>query len=216
MANSLLQEDIARFNALKRLETHLAAYRSIPSMNLQMNSFAAPTTRGLAALRHWFRGGPREQIRAHNLPLQDVAIGTYSLRNHVGDFVAVGPPSRRDYLSRLVTTVCDKVFKIRGEGPMQDLNGAYFYSESRIANMVSLVGALLGVGLLVGAIIGLDQLETKASRLGLICALTTAFAGVLLFTTTTTRGEVFGATAAYAAVLVVYVGGALGDSPAGA
>jgi hypothetical protein len=79
---------------------------------------------------------------------------------------------------------------------MQDLGGTYFYSDSKIANLVSFIGAFLAVGLLIGAIVGLDQLDKKASRLGLICALTVAFALVLLLTTTSTRGEVFGASAA--------------------
>ena len=80
---------------------------------------------------------------------------------------------------------------------MQDLGETYFYSDSRMSMIASFVGSFLAVGLLIGAIVGLDQLHSKGKRLGLICALTIAFALVLIFTTTSTRGEIFGASAAY-------------------
>ncbi|KAH9871208.1 hypothetical protein IAQ61_005387 [Plenodomus lingam] len=214
MANSTRQEDITRLNALNRLEPLLAAYRSSLMTNAQMSRFEAPTHRGLAALRHWFRGGAMKDVQLHRLELQGLSKGVYGQKEHNEDLVAVGAPSGRDYLSRLTKIILPKVFKVRSQAPMQRLDGIYFYSDTKISTLVSVVGALLGVGLLIGAIVGLDQLDTKAARLGLICALTVAFAMVLLFTTTTTRGEVFGATAAYAAVLVVYVGGALGNTPA--
>ncbi|KAH9878019.1 hypothetical protein J1614_003236 [Plenodomus biglobosus] len=214
MVKSSRQEDVTRVNALNRLESLLVAYRSTLITNVQMSRCDAPTTRGLATLRHWFQGG--EELVPSELPLQGAAQGVYTDRKHVEDLVAVGAPSGRDYLSRMMMILLPKVFKIRKQQPMQDLEGAYFYSDTKITALVSVVGAFLGVGLLIGAIVGLDQLDTKAARLGLICALTVAFAMVLLFTTTTTRGEVFGATAAYAAVLVVYVGGALGNSPSAA
>lgn len=214
MVTSSRQEDFTRVNALNRLEELLVKYRGTLITNFQMSRFDAPTTRGLATLRHWFQGG--EELLPEELPLQGAAKGLYTDRKHVEDLVTVGAPSGRDYLSRLMMSLLPKVFKIREQQPMQDLEGAYFYSDAKITALVSVVGAFLGVGLLIGAIVGLDQLDTKSARLGLICALTAAFAMVLLFTTTTTRGEVFGATAAYAAVLVVYVGGALGNSPSAA
>jgi hypothetical protein len=79
---------------------------------------------------------------------------------------------------------------------MQGLGDIYFYSEKRVENLVSFIGMILAAGLLIGAIVGLDKLSNKAARLGTICALTVAFALVLYFTTTSTRGEVFGASAA--------------------
>lgn len=79
---------------------------------------------------------------------------------------------------------------------MQDLGDIYFYSEKSVENLVSIIGMVLAAGLLIGAIVGLDRLSNKAARLGTICALTVAFALVLYFTTTSTRGEVFGASAA--------------------
>ncbi|KAF2851344.1 hypothetical protein T440DRAFT_517349 [Plenodomus tracheiphilus IPT5] len=139
MTRSSIQEDITRVSALNRLETQLAAYRSILTTNAQMSHLEAPKTRGLAALRHWFRGGAGNKLVPSSLPLQDLSKGVYAHRKHVKDLAAVGSLSGRGFLSCLTKILLPRLFKI--------------------AILVSVVGAFLGVSLLISAIVGLDPLD---------------------------------------------------------
>jgi len=74
------------------------------------------------------------------------------------------------------------------------------------------VGALnifLAAGFLFGAIYNLHAVERDQVKLGLIAGYTTAFALCIALVTNARRSEIFGACAAYAAVLVVFVSGNL-------
>lgn len=75
--------------------------------------------------------------------------------------------------------------------------------------MVGFINALLAAVLLFGAIYNLYYVKDTRKRLGLIAGYTIAFALYLGVFTNAKRSEIFGACAAYAAVLVVFVGGGL-------
>lgn len=64
---------------------------------------------------------------------------------------------------------------------------------------------------LFGAIYNLYYVTNERRRLGLIAGYTVAFALCVGLLTNARRSEVFGACAAYAAVLVVFVSGNLGS-----
>lgn len=72
---------------------------------------------------------------------------------------------------------------------------------------VLFISTLIAAILLVGAIIGLYFVKRPATKLGMIAAFTTVFAASVGGLTSAKRQEVFGAAAAYAAVLVVFVSG---------
>jgi hypothetical protein len=80
-----------------------------------------------------------------------------------------------------------------------------------LERVVSVLSILLAGALLVCSIVALDYVTDKKSRLGILAAFTVAFAGIVGLLTNAKRAEVFGATAAFVAVLVVYVSGSLGD-----
>ena len=63
--------------------------------------------------------------------------------------------------------------------------------------------------LIIGAVTGLYKLRTKDDpvRLGMIAVFTALFATSLGLLTNAKRVEIFAATAAYAAVLVVFISG---------
>lgn len=63
--------------------------------------------------------------------------------------------------------------------------------------------------LLVGSIIGLYFVHSNGVRLGMIAAFTILFTLSMALFTNARRAETFAATAAYAAVLVVFVSGNL-------
>lgn len=89
------------------------------------------------------------------------------------------------------------------------------YKNTHITRTVALLDLLLAAVLLIGAIANLYFVTKQAAKLGLIAMYTILFAASVTLCTNARRAEVFAATAAYAAVLVVFVSGELGGGGAG-
>ena len=85
-----------------------------------------------------------------------------------------------------------------------------YYSERRLHACVVFIYIVLASCLLFGAMFNLYFVESNPRRLGLIAGYTVAFALCVGFLTNARRAEIFGACAAYAAVLVVFISGGLG------
>jgi hypothetical protein len=82
----------------------------------------------------------------------------------------------------------------------------YLYTK-RLDLAVELFYALLSIALLLGAILSLYFVENPFWRIGIIVLFTLLFATCAVFLADGRRLAVFGACAAYAAVLVVFVSG---------
>lgn len=76
--------------------------------------------------------------------------------------------------------------------------------------VVSVINVLTASALLIGAIVSLYIVKESVSRLVMITVFTALFATSVALMTNARRAEVFAATAAYSAVLVVFVSGTLG------
>ncbi|KAI7542596.1 hypothetical protein KC331_g7884 [Hortaea werneckii] len=87
----------------------------------------------------------------------------------------------------------------------QSWQGVYYISDHMIETVVSICAVIIAAGFLVGGIAALDAAQARNVRLGTLAAFTVAFAAFVGLLTTAKRSEVFAASAAYAAVLVVYV-----------
>ena len=87
-----------------------------------------------------------------------------------------------------------------------------YYSEEtvqRVVTVLSIIGAAL---LLEVAIVALYIVTNDHVRFGLIAVFTSVFAAALSLLSNARRVEMFGATAAYAAVLVVFLSGNLSSA----
>ncbi|KAH5099394.1 hypothetical protein HBI21_054020 [Parastagonospora nodorum] len=93
--------------------------------------------------------------------------------------------------------------------------GIAYASDRAISSFVAWFSTFLAALLLIGAIVVLYTVHSPDWRLGLIATFTTLFAGSVGLLTNARRAELFAATAAYAAVLVVFVSGDLGGSQNG-
>lgn len=69
--------------------------------------------------------------------------------------------------------------------------------------------------MLFGAIISLYVVKNQNALLGILSGWTVLFAACVGLLTNAKRDQIFGVTAAYAAVLVVFVSGNLGNAPSG-
>ncbi|KAF0636552.1 hypothetical protein FPSE5266_08069 [Fusarium pseudograminearum] len=95
-------------------------------------------------------------------------------------------------------------------GPANGSSIAYA-SGKKISTFISYISTVLAAVLLIGAIVILYNINSDNLKLGLIALFTVLFSASVGLLTNAKRAEVFGATAAYAAVLVVFVSGDLGS-----
>jgi hypothetical protein len=86
------------------------------------------------------------------------------------------------------------------------------FQERHVIWTVAIISTVVAAILLIGAILTLYFVTRPARRLALIAAFTILFALSVSLLTNARRAEMFAATAAYAAVLVVFVSGNLGSS----
>ncbi|KAI9834099.1 MAG: hypothetical protein M1819_003384 [Sarea resinae] len=132
------------------------------------------------------------------------------LYDEAADLVALRTTPDQDRLTVFMQDHLGYFFRDRRRGS-RSLGELYYFPEKLMHRIVSTVSVILSAILLVGAICGLYYVRHEGARLGMIAAFTVVFAGTLSILTNARRAEVFGATAAYAAVLVVFVSGSLGS-----
>ncbi|KAE8854313.1 hypothetical protein PTNB29_09669 [Pyrenophora teres f. teres] len=121
------------------------------------------------------------------------------------------PPPDYDFLSRTLRDYWFSKKKPSDERPDDTL----LYEDKNIVRFVAVLSMLLAATLLVGAVVSLYFVENEKVKLALIAIYTALFAASVKSCTDAKRAEVFAATAAYAAVLVVFVSGDLGGSNGG-
>jgi hypothetical protein len=84
------------------------------------------------------------------------------------------------------------------------------FSEHGIFWAVAIADVIVSIVLLIGAMVSLFIVTSPTARISMVCGFTALFAVCVGILTKARRHEVFAASAAYAAVLVVFVSGELG------
>jgi hypothetical protein len=123
------------------------------------------------------------------------------------DLAALKPPKSEDMLSRLLLDH----WIFQKHSPSDSIDRTTFYAGKTVARTVSVISVVVAAILVVVAIASLYVVSNDAAKLGMVAAYTLLFAASTALMTTASRAEVYASTAAYAAVLVVYVSGDLGQ-----
>ncbi|RYP34338.1 hypothetical protein DL767_004332 [Monosporascus sp. MG133] len=146
----------------------------------------------------------------------------------VDDLVALRVPANQDRLSLFVLNNFGAFFKQEsGEDEAEPLTRFPLVSpqtrssdghtaeisERSVANAVALLSSLLSAAVLFGSMVSLCFVRNVYAMLGMVGGWTMLFAGCIGFLTNAKRDQIFAATAAYAAVLVVFVSGTFGGVP---
>ncbi|KAE8446494.1 hypothetical protein EG329_011957 [Mollisiaceae sp. DMI_Dod_QoI] len=157
-----------------------------------------PRWRTVKAFRSWLEG----EADGSGIP-KLAGLSADRLRDF-DDLVALHPPAEQDWLTRFVRRYF-RVLLVEGsiEGKLARI------PERRIAYVVAMLSVLLAAILLVGAIVALYLVQSNLKRLGLVGVFTALFAISVGLLTNAKRVELFASTAAYAAVLVVFISGNL-------
>ncbi|KAH7013423.1 hypothetical protein EDB80DRAFT_371775 [Ilyonectria destructans] len=124
------------------------------------------------------------------------------------DLIAIRRPADKDLLSRFLqdywifktTRITDKTEHIK---------------ENHVAWVAATVSTVVAAILLLGAIVLLHLLDQENAQLGVIAMFTVLFAASVRVLTNARRAEIFASTAAYAAVLVVFVSSSPSNSGTG-
>ncbi|KAK7216715.1 hypothetical protein V2G26_004718 [Clonostachys chloroleuca] len=130
----------------------------------------------------------------------------------IDDLMILRPPGRSDRLSTFLRDFLGFIFVKKLPERRPNISGLGYASESRIETFVLLLSTVLAALLLIGAIILLYKVPSPDLKLGLVGLFTVLFAGSVGLLTNARVAEIFGATAAYAAVLVVFISGEIGGS----
>jgi len=114
------------------------------------------------------------------------------------DLVALRQPADKDMLSIFLQN--HWMF-----GTTNLTSSTEHYKEIHVTWVATVISMLATAVLLLGAIVALRMIENRDSQLGLIGMFMALLAASVAVLTNARRAEVFAATAAYAAVLVVFV-----------
>ncbi|KAK3334205.1 hypothetical protein B0T19DRAFT_420296 [Cercophora scortea] len=198
----------SRMNLVRQIRETLRDYREALLFESTLASIPPPGRKVLKAFRlNFFHGRPGDN---GSFPI--LGGNSSALYDDADDLVALHAGEHRDRMTVFVQDNFSYLFKDRHlNRGLGDSSVLEYASESKIASFISYLSVVLAAMLLFGAILVLYNTKSNNLKLGLIALFTTIFAASVGLLTNAKRSEVFGSTAAYAAVLVVFVSGNLGS-----
>ncbi|KAH7372101.1 hypothetical protein BKA64DRAFT_262832 [Cadophora sp. MPI-SDFR-AT-0126] len=192
---------LQRMELIGRIRTKLKEYQEALALQETILKMGKPQTETLRPLRLWLDGKSGERTSPSFQGL------LASRMNDENDLVALHPPFERDWLSRIVDLPYLRYFCFHSDVD----ESIAIYSMRKVNRAVAVLSMVLAAVILIITIVTLYLVTNNNVRLGLICAFTVGFALSIHLLTNARRAELFAATAAYAAVLVVFVSGNLGS-----
>ncbi|KAK1597512.1 uncharacterized protein LY79DRAFT_388688 [Colletotrichum navitas] len=194
--NSMASE---MMTAVTEVREKLKEYHEALVLQKQIAAMHRPRNGALEATRYWLDGGLVP--RAGKKPKPKLGGKAKGYLDDGDDLVSLKAPVERDYLSEAVRTY----WPGRHDSPSEGRYGIRRHEEQSVTMAVGIISTILAAILLIGAIVGFSYVTAWGAKLGMICAFTTVFALSVGIMTSAKRAEIFAATAAYAAVLVVFV-----------
>ncbi|KAH6694285.1 hypothetical protein BKA61DRAFT_499160 [Leptodontidium sp. MPI-SDFR-AT-0119] len=185
-----------RMDLITRLRVAMKEYEKALLRRNRITSLGKPDRNSFLAFKNWLR--TRE-------PLRDTGHHRHLL-NDEDDFCCANASEAPDRLTGLIQRHLG--YYIRQHKPIPQSWGEghlYYYPAERIAWIVAILSVLILTILLIVAIVVLYFVKPKGARLGIVAGFTVMFAASVGLLTNARKAEIFGSTAAYSAVLVVFV-----------
>lgn len=126
------------------------------------------------------------------------------------DLIALRRTAEEDVLSQLL----QNHWAFQKRKTSDPLDRTTIYKNRHVVRTVATISMIIAAILLISAILSLHVVSSSKAKLGLVAMYTLLFALSVALLTNARRAEVFAATAAYAAVLVVFISGDLGGTRA--
>ncbi|KAF4979430.1 hypothetical protein FZEAL_4373 [Fusarium zealandicum] len=192
-------EAIAMMKLVDRPRTKMKEYHEALELQSRVAGLHRPERRALNVARNELHGGPmRPDDRWPNPVIGGKA--KYYLDSEE-DLISLRAPVETDPLSNILRAY----WPGKEETSRDGLRRISRYEERSITIAVALINILVAIILLVGSITSLYYVASPAATLGMICAFTVLFAPSVGLMPNEKRAEIFAGSAAYAAVLVVFV-----------
>ncbi|KAH8165669.1 hypothetical protein CIB48_g2578 [Xylaria polymorpha] len=179
-----------RIELLEKLRSKIKGYHEALLLQSQIAQLHRPNKRVLDTLRHWFKK-PEPMLGGEAKKFLD----------DENDLVALRPAAELDYLSQFLR----RHWAVDTETTRDGRAKIGRFNERAISVATSAITISLAAFLLIGSITGFYFVESDVVKLVLIAVFTSIFALSLVLITNARRAEIFAATAAYAAVLVVFL-----------
>lgn len=220
-----------RMDLAMKIRATLKEYREALIQESTLLSISAPSTQTMDAMSHYFHGSSQSSVvtkpaafsmlSGASSSLYPVNMSDSQIRS--SDYVSLSKPAEPDQQTKLLRTRLSRLFRAKrppvlpmySEGRPQptishiESSQMKYYSYERIRFVASFITTLAAAILLFVPIYSLYNTSRSqpSVTLALIAMFTVIFAGALALMTTASRSEIFGACAAYCAVLVVFVSG---------
>ncbi|ORY16611.1 hypothetical protein BCR34DRAFT_476044, partial [Clohesyomyces aquaticus] len=194
---------VQKLEELKELLKTCEFWDEILLLQAQIVDLGRPSSRVLSAYRHYLEG---RASKGNGLPI--ISGQAKDFLADKTDLVVLRKAADEDLLSRLLQD--HWIFQKRTTS--DPLDRTTMYKNRHVFHAVATISMGLATFLLIGAIISLHFVTSAEAKLGLVTTYTLLFAMTVALLTNARRAEDFAATAAYAAVLVVFVSGDLGGS----
>ncbi|KAH6666047.1 hypothetical protein B0J14DRAFT_205829 [Halenospora varia] len=195
-----------RLELIKKIRSTLKEYYKVLDLQGRILKMESPQSRSLETLRLW-QNGDSEGSNGRRAPiLSGLSAGRLENENDLVTLTPNSPEFNTDWLVKLVSLPYLRLLCLESHIN----NSIAHFSMRKINRAAAILNMLIAAVLLLGAIILLYFITDSHIRIGIICIFTVAFALSIYLLTNARRTEVFASTAAYAAVLVVFVSGNLG------
>lgn len=177
----------------------------------QIRALAKPEKQSMKAMSKTFRASGYSVLTGASSNLYPDPAVRADLQDN--DYVAVLGETESDLLTLLLKRYWPAWFGQRRShsgGIKHATQPQLSYFSVEILNLTArFIVTFLAIGLLVAPMVSLYYVSKQkpGTTIGMIVMFTVLFAGTVALVTGAKRGEIFGATAAYAAVLVVFVSG---------
>ncbi|KAI9686991.1 MAG: hypothetical protein M1822_002744 [Bathelium mastoideum] len=190
----------------EELEARIREYHDALLRQAQVVELHEPNERVLSTIREYVRGSTGKVSDEELLPL--IGGRAESMLEEDIDLAALRKLPHQDLLSRLLQD--HWVFQKRVATDPYDRTR--IYKGQHVAWTVAAISTTFSAVLLIGTIAGLYAVQNDKAKLGMVAGFTLLFALGIALMTNARRSEIFAATAAYAAVLVVFISGDLSGS----
>ncbi|KAH8894449.1 hypothetical protein GQ53DRAFT_857809 [Thozetella sp. PMI_491] len=180
-----------------QVRNKLKEYHEALLLQSSIAELGRPRSRVLKIFRAWFSG------KARSLAMPVIAGRARKMLDDEDDLVALHVPTEPDMLSRLVQDHWP--LEVSNSSLYLPLDGGPYFRLRHVTAVVAIISTIVAAVELVGAIAGLYFAKNSATRMGMIAAFTLVFGLSLKLLTSARRAEIYASSAAYAAILVVFV-----------
>jgi len=186
---------VRKMNLVQELRRTLPLYQDALLRQSQVSALQRPSRRAKKAFSQWFRS--KLPLRGHGEHILDSG-------SHGRDLVALAPTVSSDRLSTYLQDTLGSFFKEERGTPRSWQNIHYFQVEA-VERLVTTITVFLSSFILLAAIIAMYFASSQDLKLGLLVMFVFVFTALVAWLTNARKAELVAATAAYTAVLVVYI-----------